>query len=204
MLVHKLNFKVAGVTFENEDGNDIQAEFKRIVNEYKRYGEIDETQLYGGATNQEIKEGEYEVDELDGIAFEGRIEEGIFENEICYKVYLKDVKGAYIHIGYVPRRKIEELHKCLSENLNVKSTFYIIGGKFKSGEDGKVVTDEDTYGAEITMSFFNNEDIHVPEAKSKEKPKEKKPKTKEEKLKVLIMWLTAIVIVCVALAVKSS
>lgn len=38
MLVHTVNFKVAGVTFNNEEGKDIQKQIKKILNEYKLYG----------------------------------------------------------------------------------------------------------------------------------------------------------------------
>lgn len=200
MFVHEIKFKVAGVTYENDEGKDIQAEIKRIVNGYKRAGEIDEEDLYGGFTNREIKEDELDVDELQDIPFEGKIEESTYENELCYKIYLKNVNGAYIHIGYVPQRKIAEVKEYMSQGLEMKCGFEIIGGKNKSVEDGKVVTDEIAYGTEVRMSFFNDEVWELQEQPEEEKP----PKTTEEKLKTLIIWLSIITIVCIILSITQK
>ena len=57
MFVHEIKFKVAGVTYENDEGKDIQAEIKRIVNDYKRAGEIDEEDLYTQSKGIGFKDG---------------------------------------------------------------------------------------------------------------------------------------------------
>lgn len=36
MLLKRMIFKVAGVTFKNEDGKDIQKEIIKVLNEYKK------------------------------------------------------------------------------------------------------------------------------------------------------------------------
>ena len=54
MVVKTIEFNVAGVTFKNKEGKDIQKEIKRVLKEYKQNDYFDE--LYGGYTNKEIKE----------------------------------------------------------------------------------------------------------------------------------------------------
>ena len=56
-----MEFKVAGVTFENEDGKDIQKIIKTEIRKLKGAGEIGEK--YEGYTNTEIKEMDLNVQE---------------------------------------------------------------------------------------------------------------------------------------------
>ena len=169
MLVHELIFNVAGVTFENEEGKDIQTEIKKTLQEYKKCGEIDEKEdLFGGYSNKDIKEDDLSVDEYEGINFKGKIVQTTYENEDCYKIYFIDVNGKDIHIGYMPKKKIAEANEWFSKDgLEFKSNLEIIGGKNKHLEEvensngdlvEKVVVDEDTYGARISLSFFDNKE----------------------------------------------
>ena len=127
MLVHELIFNVAGVTFENEEGKDIQTEIKKTLQEYKKCGEIDEKEdLFGGYSNKDIREDDLSVDEYEGINFKGKIVQSTYENEDCYKIYLIDVNGKDIHIGYMPRKKIAEANEWFSKDgLELKSKLEI-------------------------------------------------------------------------------
>lgn len=186
MLVHMIDFRVAGVTFKNEDNKEIQEEFKRIVTEYKKAGEIDETELYGGYSNKEIKEDDLNVNELQDINFRGKLVEDTYQGELSYKVYIKDAKDNYIHIGYVPRRKVQEIKEYISNtNLAMKTKFEIVGGKYKrTDDDERVVTDEITYGTEVTMYFYNDE-----ESPKKEAEKVEKDRTTAILLCIFLGWL---------------
>lgn len=186
MFVHEMIFKVAGVTFDNEQGKNIQKEIKRVLDGYKRSGEIDETEdLYRGYTNKEIKEDDLEVEEYEGINFHVNLVKDTFDNEPCFKIYLVDCDGNNVHIGYMPKKRIAECLKWLDEGLEMKANLNIIGGKFKHVDQvensngdyvDKVVTDEDTYGAEITLSFFKNRPAPQIQQPSEEQPKDNKKK----------------------------
>ena len=83
MLVHKINFKVKGVTFKNEDGKDIQKEIIKILKEYKKNEYFDS--LYGGYTNKEIKEMDLNVSEYEGYQFPAKLVGDEYDGEECLK-----------------------------------------------------------------------------------------------------------------------
>lgn len=165
MLLHSINFKVAGVTFENEDGKNIQKEIKDILKDYKKNNYFDE--LYGGYTNEEIKEQDLNVSQFEGYEFPAKLVGDEYNSEECFKIYFKTYDDKYIHIGYAPRENITELAKWLTkENINVKGELSVIGGKYKYcelyeedyEEKERVVTEELTYGIEIQLEFYDNDD----------------------------------------------
>lgn len=196
MLAHEMTFNVAGVTFENEERKDIQTEIKKALQEYKKCGEIDEKEdLFGGYSNKDIKEDDLSVDEYEGINFKGKVVQSTYENEDCYKIYFIDVNGKDIHIGYMPKKKIAEAIEWFSKDgLEFKSKLEIIGGKNKHVEEAensngdlveKVVVDEDTYGARITLSFFDNSEqvsLTQPTQSTNEQ-------TKKNKLMKILKWI---------------
>lgn len=162
MLLHSIEFKVAGVTYENEEGRDIQKEIKKILNEYKRNDYFDE--LYDGYTNSEIKEMDLHVSEYEGCKFPAKIVGDEYKGEECFKIYFKTYNDEYVHIGYSPKDSIEELIEWLSkENIKVDGTLEIIGGKYKYcelyeedyEEKERVATKELTYGIKILLKFYS-------------------------------------------------
>lgn len=164
MLVHKIDFKVKGVTFKNEDGKDIQKEIKRVLKEYKSNDYFDT--LYGGYTNSEIKEMDLNVSEYEGEIFPVRLVGDEYNNEECLKVYFKTYNDEYVHVGYAPKDKLEEISEWLNKKeLKVDGKLEVVGGKYKHTEfyeedyeeKERVVVEELTYGLEITLAFSDNQ-----------------------------------------------
>lgn len=164
MLVHKIDFRVAGVTFENEDGKDIQKEIKRILNEYKKNNYFDE--LYGGYINSEIIEMDLNVSEYEGYKFPAKLVGDEYNGEDCFKIYIKTYNDNYVHIGYAPKDNVNELAEWLSkEDLTIDGNLEITGGKYKYceiyeedyEEKEKVETKELKYGGVVTLTFCDNQ-----------------------------------------------
>ena len=175
MLIHTIIFRVAGITFKNEEGKDIQKEIKRVLNEYKKNKYFNE--LYGGYTNSEIKELDLNISEFDGCDFIARLEGDEYEGADCFKIYLKTYNDSYLHIGHAPKEYVNEITEWVTkENIKIKGNANIVGGKYKYCEQyeedyeekEKVSIKELAYGAEITLFFYddnpatsyNNENNH--------------------------------------------
>lgn len=166
MIVHTMNFKVSGITLPNKDGKDPQTEIKRILKDYKRTGYIDETNLFNGYTNKEIKEDDLSVSEYEGMHFPFKLLQSKFDNEDCVEVYFIEDNKKETHIGYAPKNYVNELIEWFTkENVTHTMNMKIIGGKKKfvvetENDVGdivdKVVTDELNYGAVISISFYDN------------------------------------------------
>lgn len=186
MLLNTINFKVAGVTFHNEEGKDIQKEIKKILSEYKRNDYFGE--LYGGYSNSEIKEMDLNVSQYEGYKFPAKLVGDEYNGEECFKIYFKTYNDKYIHVGYAPKDKMDELVNWLTkENINVQGTLEVIGGKYKYcelyeedyEEKERVSTTELTYGIEILLNFYGDKSIQEKQtieedSKIKEKPIYKK------------------------------
>lgn len=164
MLVHRIDFKVKGVTFKNEDGKDIQKEIKRILKEYKSNNYFDA--LYGGYTNSEIKEMDLNVSEYEGEIFSVKLVRDKYNNEECLKVYFKTYNDEYVHVGYAPKNKLEEISEWLNKkDLKVDAKLEVVGGKYKHTEfyeedyeeKERVVIEELTYGLEVALVFSDNQ-----------------------------------------------
>lgn len=175
MFVNGTIFKVKGSTFKNENKQDIQEEIKQLLNEYKEAEIVKKDELYGGYTNQEIKEMDLNVSEFEDIEFGGKIVESQYNGEICYKVYIsriygkdkfefwniKDIyntDGNYLHIGYVSKEDIEDVKKILQQENAVKYnvTIKVLGGKYKhsyldDSYEEKIKTETLTYGFECNI-----------------------------------------------------
>lgn len=163
MLVKNIDFKVHGVTFDNEDGINIQDGIVKILNEYKKNDYFDE--LYCGYSKKEIIEMDLNVSEYEGYTFSGSIKEDIFENKKCYKVYLDTYHDFKFHIGYVPIELVNEISEWLSkEDLKLITNITITGGKCKhcvstteNYEDIETVEiTELAYGFKVELRFCDN------------------------------------------------
>lgn len=164
MLVHEISFKVKGVTLKNEDGKDIQKEIKNILKEYKDNDYFES--LYGGYTNSEIKEMDLNVSEYEGEIFPVKLVGDEYNHDECLKVYFKTYNDEYVHVGYAPKDKLEELSNWLTkENLKINGKLEVVGGKYKHSEiyeedykeKERVVIEELTYGLEVTLEFSNKQ-----------------------------------------------
>ena len=130
MLIHKINFKVHGVTFDNENNINIQDGIVKILNDYQKHHFFDE--LYCGYTKKEIIEMDLTVSEYENCLFTGSIQETVFENKKCYKIYIDTYNNSKFHIGYAPKEVVDELSEWLNKkNLKCIIRIYVTGGKCK-------------------------------------------------------------------------
>lgn len=127
MLVNTMEFNITGVTFENDNKQDIQQKIKQILNEYKKFDDIE---LFGGYTDKEmLEEGILEINEFDEVIFECKIVEGVYKKEKCFKVYIKNYNNEYVHVGYVPKSQIDELSRWLSRKDLTYNKYCEIAGR---------------------------------------------------------------------------
>lgn len=156
----KFDFRVAGVTMKNDSGKDIQRLLKRFG---KLHCEEYEIELYEGWSNKDIIEYDVEVYEFGDLQFETNeikfVDEPTNEYDPNAKKVLIDFDGAFIHVGYVPRKEVAELNDIL-KNKEVRSiTAQYVGGKKKCVEydaekDKDIVVIEDlTLGVEIEIKY---------------------------------------------------
>lgn len=136
-------YKLAGVTYKNEDGKDIQKEIKKILREYVSDEIITKDEMYGGYSNSEIKDMDISVSQYEDISFDAKLKEDIFEDSPCVKVYIKRSDyTTFTHIGYIPKKykQIQEVLDIIHNYENIKLTLYVVGGKIK---ESKVETDDE-------------------------------------------------------------
>lgn len=143
-------FKVAGVTFDNDDGVNRQVILKSIANDIRE--QINPEYLYDGLRNKDIKadrmEHVYELEAWDDIPVD--VLEGCFNDEVAYEVrYENDL------IGFMPRDKIEDFQALLKKFKNYTTEARLIGGKTKSFDydTEKVVLDTLDYGMVVHCKF---------------------------------------------------
>lgn len=163
MLVHKINFKVHGSSYCNENNIEIQEEIAHILKEYKKNNWFN--QLYGGYTKREIIDMNLSVSEYEGYIFSGSLKKYAYANETCYKVYIDTFDNKKFHIGYVPKNIIEEITQWLNkEDLKCITNIEIIGGKCKHyvlkqenyNDIETVETEFLNYGFKVELRFCNN------------------------------------------------
>lgn len=128
-IIEDLNFNVAGVTFNNDDGKNRQQILKKILNGYKNEGYFES---FNGYSNKDIKEFGLPVYEYDGFFLESlKFTETTYKNQLAYEVYLLDVNNKYHLVGFVPQNTVEEL-KFYLDNYNVIGiAASFIGGRYK-------------------------------------------------------------------------
>lgn len=161
--IKNIEFKVAGVTKENEKGKDIQEILKRVANQYKKEYELES---FNGMTNKEIIEdylsnlGEFEGQYLfDKIKLIIDVNNKYDENAI--KIYLMDPEGIEHHVGFVKRDSNKILKYEILHNTIKTTSVEFTGGKYKTVDydfekDKDVVTTEElTRGLYINVAFEN-------------------------------------------------
>lgn len=127
-------YKIAGVTYNNENEKSIQKEISKILREYVQDGSIDKEDMYLGYTTSDIKDMDLEVSQYEDIPFNAKLEESTFENKPCVKVYMQRADGqTYTHVGYIQKRynQIQEVIDILHNYKDIKLTLYVVGGKIK-------------------------------------------------------------------------
>lgn len=157
--MQKMEFKVNGITFENEDGKDIQKLIKKELKELFENGLIEEK--WEGYTNSEIKEMDLEVWEYSDVDFFIKIKEDVFEGKKCVKVYIENNDGNYIHIGYIPKKCLKEYEEKSKNAIKISGVGELTGGKLKKcvwieddyEEKETVETVDFNYGMTVELSF---------------------------------------------------
>lgn len=159
-LLHTKNYKLSGVTFQNEEGKDIQEEIKKILREYVSNGLIEKDDMFCGYTNSDIKDMDIIVSQYEDIPFGCKLKKDTFEDKPCVKVYIKRADDTYTHIGYIPKKnkQIQEVIDILNTYDSITLILYITGGKMKRcrvetddeyNEKFYVETIDLTYGFEL-------------------------------------------------------
>jgi hypothetical protein len=155
-----MEFKVAGVTFENEDGKDIQKIIKTEIRKLKEAGEIGEK--YEGYTNTEIKEMDLNVQEYSDVAFYVKVKEDVFEEKPCVKIYIEQYDGNYVHVGYMPKKLLKEYEQLKKTAIKISGIAELTGGKYKYceyyendeyDEVAEIETVELDYGLTVNLHF---------------------------------------------------
>ena len=186
-----MEFKVKGVTFENENGKNIQSIIKKEIKRLKDNDLIGEK--YEGYTNAEIKEMDLNVQEYSDIVFYVKLKEDSFENKLCVKIYIETEEGNYVHVGYMPKNLLKQYKQYKTDNDKLIGIATLTGGKYKycnydneDCEEGKIETKQLDYGLmvqvklenepkyNIESNIKNKEEIIQTEMEQKEKPIYKK------------------------------
>lgn len=174
-----MEFNVKGVTFENEDGKNIQKLIKKELRELKENGLINEK--YEGYTNSEIKEMDLNVQKYSAVTFNVKVKEDIFEEKPCIKIYIEKLDGDYIHIGYLPKKLLKEYNQFKQHNEEITGVAELTGGKYKHcryyeedyEEKVEVETVELDYGLLVKLNIGNDNKTYK-EEESKHEPELKK------------------------------
>ncbi|EDZ49214.1 MULTISPECIES: HIRAN domain-containing protein [Bacillus] len=154
-----LTFNVAGVTFDNDKGKDIQPLLKRIARAIAKEYNIES---YGGYTNKELLEMWIEASEFEDVEFGDYISFVKDPNNEFDKNAIKvivNLDGKEFHIGHVPKKQNIEIGKLLDSESITSISANFVGGKTKSvdyddeKEKDVVVITELTLGVLITLRF---------------------------------------------------
>lgn len=184
-----MEFKVKGVTFENEEGKNIQNLLKKELRELEKECLIEEK--YEGYTNAEIKDMDLNVQEYSGVSFNIKLKEDTFENKLCVKVYIQKNNGEYIHVGYMPKKLLKEYEEIKKNTMEIKGIAELTGGRYKhcsyyeeeydeEYEDVEIETIELDYGLLVKLKSGNNEEeTYTSERIQNEEDKILKEKTYE-------------------------
>jgi hypothetical protein len=158
--VKQIRFMVQG-TFVKER----QQEIKKLVKQLKRKNHFI-LEPFKGLTNKEIKEGYFDekIYEYNGCS----LPKGYLEDDEDYphdpnavKVYLSNLKGRRLHIGYVPNDLSLEIKNLKSQYITCV-TPSIRKGKYKmttydnKTDKYKIRTHNDVYEIEISLMFLKN------------------------------------------------
>jgi len=140
-------FKIHGISHENENGVSIQKILSDFVQE-----EFEDDKL----TNAEVKEElEYEdhVYLYPTMDAPFSLEVTTFDGAPAIKVYLEISYGTYEHIGWIPKRSVDHVLDIIN-NHDYEVTGELIGGPFKyRDEDDKIRTDRTEYGGRVYISY---------------------------------------------------
>ena len=155
-----MEFKVKGITFENENEKDIQKLIRKELKEQFELGLIGEK--WEGYTNSEIKEMDLEVWEYSDVEFYVKVKEDVFEGKKCVKVYIENNNGDYIHVGYIPKKQLKEYEEKNKNAIEVKGIGKLTGGKLRKcewieedyEEKAVVETVDLDYGITVNLDFF--------------------------------------------------
>lgn len=162
VLENSYRFDVVGVTFDNDQGINIQTVLKDLIREYKKLGELES---FDGMTNREIiKEhvdefGPEGMSEFVGQYIYNRVslvpEPNNPHDKNAIKVYLSGR-----HIGYVARTENVSLAELINTHNLVRNTAEFTGGRCKwvrYDNDYFIEESKVTLGVSVTLTFRSDD-----------------------------------------------
>lgn len=140
-------FKVHGISYDNEDGNSVQKILSKFVKE--EYGD-------DMLTTSEVKE-ELEYDDkaylYPTMDIRIELEPTAFDGEPAVKVYGETSPLAYEHIGWIPKRQATQVIDIIN-NYDYSVTGELIGGPYKyRDDDDKIRSDSTEFGCRVYISY---------------------------------------------------
>lgn len=150
--LREYTFKVAGVTFDQGDGDP-----QKILKKYQAEN-CDRDYQYDGMTNKDIKEDlnyDDKVYQFEPVEFSPLLERMKFEGKDAIRVSMDTESDAgVLVIGWIPADKVETVNALLDGSV-YDITGAVTGGKYKylSYPDDKVETETDNFGATITIKI---------------------------------------------------
>lgn len=143
-----LYFKVAGVTYDNEDGTNRQDVLKELAKDVRDV--ISPEDIYCGMRNKDFSDFNGSMSELEAFKFEVDVVKTEFDGETAYQVS----HGDYGVFGYMPKDKIDE-YEDLKYHYDKKTyTAHLTGGKMKrfNFDTEKVEVDTLNYGMIVEVN----------------------------------------------------
>ena len=144
-------FRAAGVTHQNDSGENIQDILKGYAKETLEYDEP-----YEGLKNKEILEDYFDefVYETSDVYIPGVISLVPEPTNQYDPNSIKIMTSTLGHVGYVPREETRAVKEII-DNHDPKYTAEVIGGKYKYVDEmeEKVRTATDKYGISIELSY---------------------------------------------------
>lgn len=141
------DYRVHGVSFENEDGQNIQ----QILSEYVEE-ECDDFKLSASEIKEQL-EYEDQVYVYQYAEIEIQLDPTMFDGEPAVKVYGEIEPEVFEHIGWIPKRKAQHVIDILNTTGHVVSG-EIVGGPFKYiDDDGKICSDRHEFGCRVYLSY---------------------------------------------------
>ena len=139
--IKELHFKVAGITFDNPDGENRQTVMKRLARMLRE--EYDREDLFDNTTKKEQIEYEFdEISEFEGIEIPLSIHRATYDGKIALK--LRTAAG---DVGFIPAKLVDEVLRL----PNALAYGEITGGRVRVLDIDEVTTETRTYGLNVTI-----------------------------------------------------
>jgi len=140
-------YKIHGISYENEDGHDIQKLLSKFVKD-----QFEDDKLSASEIKEELQY-EDKVYIYPTMDIDVDLIPTTFDGEPAVKVMAETSPYVYEHIGWIPKRQAAEVVDLLN-NYQCEMTGELIGGPYKYlDEDDKVASDSTEYGGRVYLSY---------------------------------------------------